>query len=136
MSEQGTTKDLSMQADEQICEKLLGWKRADGGWIKQDGFMYGGCGTPDFTKPDGGELIVQALIARRLCIKMEYKPWGLAWEVRILTQEQALAGGSGNTWQEALRAAMYRYLDLVAHPWPSEPHAMHELRCKLLESRA
>lgn len=49
--------------DELICEQLLGWKRADGGWIKQDGFMYGGCGTPSFTRWAETGLILEAWTA-------------------------------------------------------------------------
>jgi hypothetical protein len=53
---------MTEQADnELIAEKLLGWKRADGGWIKQDSFMYGGCGTPTFTTWVERGLIIDAL---------------------------------------------------------------------------
>ena len=47
--------------DELICEKLLGWKQADGGWLKQDGFMYAGCGTPSFTTWADAGLILDKL---------------------------------------------------------------------------
>lgn len=46
--------------NELICEKLLGWGRGDGGWIKLDGFMYGGCGTPSFDDWASAGLILDA----------------------------------------------------------------------------
>lgn len=135
MSEQGSTKDLSTQANEQICEKLLHWHRClPGSKGERRGYTWEEeRDTPEFLTAEDAQLIIDALVARRLCIKMEYKPWGLNWEAWILTQEQGLAGGNGNSWQEAIRAAMYRYLDLVAFPWPTEPRSIHDLRVKLLE---
>jgi hypothetical protein len=138
VSEQLPTEDLRTQTEnEVICEKLLGWSKAQwfggwaGNWDRPDGGMC--AGTPSFITPNEAELLAQSLIARRLCIKMEYKPWAGKWDVIIQTQEQTIAGGRGDSWQQGLRAAVVRFLDLVAYPWPSEPRAMHELRVKLLE---
>jgi hypothetical protein len=65
MSEQGTTKDLSTQAEnELICEEVLHWKPTQRGWLKNDGYMYGGCGTPAFTTWAEVGLILDTLAAR------------------------------------------------------------------------
>lgn len=135
MSEQGTTKDQSRQANEQICEKLLHWHRC------LPGSKGARCGytwqeerdTPEFLSAEEAQLIIDALVARRLCVNLEYMPWSLTWDARILTTEQLLAGGYGKSWQEAIRAAMCRYLDLIEFPWPSEPGSMRDLRVKYLE---
>jgi hypothetical protein len=70
MSEQGTTKDLSTdQENELICEKLLGWKRATSMLVAKPDFIWMDGHvrrkTPRFTAWADAGLILEALAARK-----------------------------------------------------------------------
>lgn len=91
--------------NELICEQMLGWRRAVGGWIKQDGFMYGGCGTPSFTSWAEAGLILEALSL----LKDEKPRCGqrMAGDWYCVTRT---AGGTADTGPLAVRAAALEYI--------------------------
>jgi hypothetical protein len=95
--------------DELICEKLLGWKQADGGWIKQDGFMYGGCGTPAFTTWADAGLILEALKVRRPGLTLEFRGY-VSGDCEIVNPGTELMYGYAKTWPLAIRAAALDYI--------------------------
>jgi hypothetical protein len=64
MTAEQRTPDELIAENQLICAKLLGWTPDDGGWIKQDGYMYGGCGTPSFTTWADAGLILDSFQQR------------------------------------------------------------------------
>jgi hypothetical protein len=99
------------EENELICEKLLGWKRADGGWIKPDGFMYAGCGTPTFTTWAEAGLILDALRARETT-------FGVYWDGDFCTCDILGMGSNAETLPLAVRAAALEYIRASGEPGP------------------
>jgi hypothetical protein len=92
------------EANEQICAKLLGWTPSDGGWLKNDGYMYGGCGTPSFTTWAEAGLILDALI--NLGIGVDVGNSGGGWYCDIYSGLVP----SESTGPLAVRAAALQYI--------------------------
>lgn len=121
---------------EDICQLLLGWFHRSGEppqyWYDKGGRVADF--TPDFLVPVHAQLMIDAIVARRLGVKLEYNAWSVVpiWRVMINAQWTGIAGGEGCSWPEALQAAVLRWIDLVKRPWPGEPPSMHELRSNLL----
>lgn len=106
MTEQRTPDELIAE-NKLICAKLLGWTPDDGGWIKSDGYMYGGCGTPSFTTWAEAGLILEAL--------QKLTPMNLRWShgAQYWFIDLDYDGKSDASGPLAIRAAAIAYIKAV-----------------------
>lgn len=91
--------------NELICEKLLGWKVAEAGWIKQDGFMYGGCGTPSFTTWAEAGLILDRMSQMNWVMLEKIADWTCS-----IDSGYEPTVGVGSTAIAAIRDAALKYI--------------------------
>lgn len=103
------TPDELIAENKLICAKLLGWTPDDGGWIKSDGYMYGGCGTPTFTTWAEAGLILEALATTLVYFEHGFDDTDNEWfcEIRPLHTIWATSGPL------AIRGAVVEYLKVM-----------------------
>ena len=105
MNEQRTKDELTTE-NELICEELLHWKPTHRGWLKNDGYMYAGCGTPSFTTWAEAGLIFDALQAKYEDVSVTGEVGG--WVARAGSQSYF-----GDTGPLAIRHAALDYIKAV-----------------------
>lgn len=105
MSNEILSPENMLAGNELICAKLLGWKLVYGGWIKSDGYMYSGCGTPTFTTWAGAGLIIEALAMLNAFPDLNY---GIdrVWKCSVSNDRYH----RGDTGPLAIRAAALEYI--------------------------
>lgn len=91
-----------------ICLDLLGWEPGIAGWIKPDGFMFGGCGTPSFTTWAEAGLILEALEMKREPIDVLHEDEDWSAEFGVYR-----SSARATTGPLAIRAAALEYIKAV-----------------------
>lgn len=109
--EQGSPDEMTTQ-NELICEELLHWKPTQRGWLKNDGYMYGGCGTPSFTTWAEAGLILDALAARGAEPTLEFNDD--KWNCYGGYPEESFFYAYGEDGPVAIRAAALEYIEVIS----------------------